>query len=70
VFNKLQLAGRVTRSPFPEGKQHRIDVHVGARSGLAKDNPDAVLTRSKALSVELSNAHFKSLGLPSLIEAR
>jgi hypothetical protein len=45
VFNKLQLAGRVTRSPFPEVKQHRIDVHVGARSGLAKDNPDAVRIR-------------------------
>ena len=28
------------------------------------------LARSKALSVGLSNAHFKSLGLPSLIEAR
>src|SRR5580658_1884024 len=28
------------------------------------------LDRSKALSVGLSNAHFKSLGLPSLIEAR
>jgi RNA-directed DNA polymerase len=28
------------------------------------------LARSKALSVGLSNVHFKSLGLPSLIEAR
>jgi hypothetical protein len=28
------------------------------------------LARSKALSVGLSNAHFKSLGLPSLIDAR
>ena len=28
------------------------------------------LARSKALSVGLSNAYFKSLGLPSLIEAR
>src|SRR5438445_1717421 len=28
------------------------------------------LARSKALSVGLSNAHFKSLGLPSLIEVR
>ncbi len=28
------------------------------------------IARSKALSVGLSNAHFKSLGLPSLIEAR
>src|SRR5271170_2495025 len=28
------------------------------------------LARSKALSVGLSNAHFKSLGLPSLLEAR
>jgi putative membrane protein len=28
------------------------------------------LARSKALSVGLSNAHFKSLGLPSSIEAR
>jgi RNA-directed DNA polymerase len=28
------------------------------------------LARSKALSVGLSNAHFKSLGLPPLIEAR
>src|ERR1700726_3015840 len=28
------------------------------------------LARSKALSMGLSNAHFKSLGLPSLIEAR
>jgi RNA-directed DNA polymerase len=28
------------------------------------------LARSKALSIGLSNAHFKSLGLPSLIEAR
>jgi hypothetical protein len=28
------------------------------------------LARSKTLSVGLSNAHFKSLGLPSLIEAR
>src|ERR1700683_5177535 len=28
------------------------------------------LARSKALSVGLSNAHFKSLGLPSLFEAR
>ena len=28
------------------------------------------LARSKALSVGLSNAHFKSLGLPNLIEAR
>jgi len=28
------------------------------------------LARSKALSVGLSNAHFKSLGLPSLIETR
>ena len=28
------------------------------------------IARSKALSVGLSNAHLKSLGLPSLIEAR
>ena len=28
------------------------------------------LARSKALSVALSNAHFKSLGLLSLTEAR
>src|SRR5262247_1808271 len=28
------------------------------------------LARSKALSVGLSNAHFKSLGLPSLVDAR
>ena len=28
------------------------------------------LARSKALSIGLSNAHFKSLGLPSLIEER
>jgi len=28
------------------------------------------IARSKALSVGLSNVHFKSLGLPSLIEAR
>ena len=28
------------------------------------------IARSKALSMGLSNAHFKSLGLPSLIEAR
>ena len=28
------------------------------------------LARSKALSVGLSNAYFKSLGLPSLFEAR
>ena len=28
------------------------------------------IARSKALSVGLSNAYFKSLGLPSLIEAR
>jgi RNA-directed DNA polymerase len=28
------------------------------------------IARSKALSVGLSNAHFKSLGLPSLIEVR
>ena len=28
------------------------------------------IARSKALSVGLSNAHFKSLGLPSLIDAR
>ena len=28
------------------------------------------LARSKALSVGLSNAYFKSLGLPSLIDAR
>ena len=29
-----------------------------------------IIARSKALSVGLSNAYFKSLGLPSLIEAR
>ena len=28
------------------------------------------IAQSKALSVGLSNAYFKSLGLPSLIEAR
>jgi len=28
------------------------------------------IARSKALSVGLSNAHFKSLGLLSLVEAR
>src|SRR4249920_4180710 len=28
------------------------------------------IARSKALSLGLSNAHFKSLGLPSLIDAR
>ena len=28
------------------------------------------IARSKALSVGLSNAHFKSLGLPSLVETR
>jgi RNA-directed DNA polymerase len=28
------------------------------------------IARSKALSVGLSNAYFKSLGLPSLVEAR
>jgi hypothetical protein len=45
VFDKLRLTGGVTRSAFPEGKQHRIDLRVGARSGLTKDNPAVVRTR-------------------------
>jgi hypothetical protein len=55
--------GDLLRGAFEGGQP----VDRTSTSGLG---PPWHLARSKALSVGLSNAHFKSLGLPSLIEAR
>jgi hypothetical protein len=48
-------------------------LELGVRPKLASNTAGSgygpwYLARSKALSVGLSNAYFKSLGLPSLIE--
>jgi len=48
-------------------------LHLGVRGSLASNTAGSgrgpwYLARTKALSVGLSNAYFKSLGLPSLIE--
>jgi RNA-directed DNA polymerase len=55
-------------APSPGGS-----VELGVRSQLASNTAGSgrgpwYLARAKALSVGLSNAYFKSLGLPTLIE--
>ena len=46
-----------------------LGVHPRLASNTAGSNRGAwYLARAKALSVGLSNAYFKSLGLPSLVE--
>ena len=59
------------------GKHYGIDEQHSPRwesRAVCSTRPLAAVDRgtakSKALSVGLSNAYFKSLGLPSLIEAR
>src|SRR5262249_18051915 len=42
----------------------------GLRNAAGSGRGPWHLARSKALSVGLSNAHFKSLGLPSFVDAR
>ena len=54
------------------GRDGALGEPHAARVGLTYSPPRGPwnIARSKALSVGLSDAYFKSLGLPSLIEAR
>jgi RNA-directed DNA polymerase len=67
-------AGRAA-SPLRNGERRRAALIALRVSGKLRNMAGSGrgprhLARSKALSVGLSNAHFKSLGLPSLIEVR
>jgi RNA-directed DNA polymerase len=58
------------RCPHAHSLNNALGVRGELRNMAGSGHGPWHLAQSKALSVGLSNAHFKSLGLPFLIEAR
>jgi RNA-directed DNA polymerase len=72
---RLRLRAALWRQWKTARRRRAALLHLGVRGPLASQTAGSgrgpwYLARSKALSVGLSNAYFKSLGLPSLIEER
>jgi RNA-directed DNA polymerase len=72
---RLRLRAALWRQWKTARRRRAALLHLGVRGLLASHTAGSgrgpwYLARSKALSVGLSNAYFKSLGLPSLIEER
>ncbi|HUE87611.1 MAG TPA: hypothetical protein VMO26_16170, partial [Vicinamibacterales bacterium] len=72
---RLRLRAALWRQWKTARRRRAALLNLGVRGPLASHTAGSgrgpwYLARSKALSVGLSNAYFKSLGLPSLIEER
>jgi RNA-directed DNA polymerase len=72
---RLRLRAALWRQWKTARRRRAALLNLGVRGALASHTAGSgrgpwYLARSKALSVGLSNAYFKSLGLPSLIEER
>jgi RNA-directed DNA polymerase len=76
-YDKRQSAPDFRRNSWRQWKTPRRRraalLELGVRPRLASNTAGSglgpwYLAKAKALSVELSNAYFKSLGLPSLFE--
>jgi RNA-directed DNA polymerase len=72
---RLRLRAALWRQWKTARRRRAALLNLGVRGPLARQTAGSgrgpwYLARSKALSVGLSNAYFKSLGLPSLIEER
>jgi RNA-directed DNA polymerase len=72
---RLRLRAALWRQWKTARRRRAALLNLGVRGPLASQTAGSgrgpwYLARSKALSVGLSNAYFKSLGLPSLIEER
>ena len=70
---RLRLRAALWRQWKTPRRRRVALLELGVQSRLASDTAGSgrgpwYLARSKALSVGLSNAYFKSLGLPSLFE--
>jgi hypothetical protein len=70
---RLRLRGAMWRQWETPGRRRAALLALGVRSRLANSTAGSglgpwYLARAKALSVGLSNAYFKSLGLPTLID--
>jgi RNA-directed DNA polymerase len=70
---RLRLRAALWRQWKTPRRRRAALLHLGVRGPLASNTAGSgrgpwYLARTKALSVGLSNAYFKSLGLPSLIE--
>ena len=70
---RLRLRAALWRQWKTPRRRRAALIQLGVRPRLASNTAGSgrgpwYLARAKALSVGLSNAHFKSLGLPSLIE--
>ena len=70
---RLRLRAALWRQWKTTRRRRAALLQLGVRPRLASNTASSgrgpwYLARAKALSVGLSNAHFKSLGLPTLIE--
>ena len=70
---RLRLRAAMWRQWKTPRRRREALIELGVLPRLASNTAGSVLgpwylARSKALSIGLSNAYFKSLGLPSLIE--
>ena len=70
---RLRLRAAMWRQWKTPRRRREALIALGVRSRLASNTAGSglgpwYLAKAKALSVGLSNAHFKSLGLPSLVE--
>jgi RNA-directed DNA polymerase len=71
---RLRLRAALWRQWKTQRRRRAALLELGVRPRLASNTAGSglgpwYLARAKALSVGLSNAHFRSLGLPSLVEA-
>ena len=71
---RLRLRAALWRQWKTQRRRRAALLELGVRLRLASNTAASsrgpwYLARAKALSVGLSNAYFKSLGLPSLVEA-
>jgi RNA-directed DNA polymerase len=70
---RLRLRAAMWRQWKTPGRRRAALLELGVRERLANNTAGSglgpwYLAKAKALSVGLSNAYFKSLGLPSLFE--
>jgi RNA-directed DNA polymerase len=70
---RLRLRAALWRQWKTQRRRRAALLELGVRPRLASNTAGSglgpwYLARAKALSVGLSNAHFRSLGLPSLVE--
>ena len=70
---RLRLRAAIWRQWKTPRRRREVLIQLGVRSRLASNTAGSglgpwYLAKAKALSVGLSNAYFKSLGLPSLVE--